>query len=95
MVCIEHFNPDKLKLRLSTKKLASGNFQVKFQVSDAEVQCFYGYVLAEPGTTLKHVVSSIKRKISNKGTLDSSSRVHLYSMNQIRNSKDTILIFND
>ena len=50
----------KRKLKLETKKLLSGKYQVKFYILDGSDTDQYGYVLAEPDTTLKEVVHKIQ-----------------------------------
>ena len=91
----EELNSENMKLKLSTRKLKSGNFQVKFEVSNEEVEHCYGYVLAKPGTTLKHVVGSIQQKILTQEARGDAPYVHLFSLDRRPRKMDDILIFND
>lgn len=52
-------------IRLSSKKLRSGRFQVHFSVGQPEQ--FYGYLLAEPQTPLREVMLKIHRHVGDAG----------------------------
>lgn len=52
---------DTQQLRLKSKRLASGRYQVAFSLGHPEV-C-YGYVLAEPRTPLRDVMEKIQRHV--------------------------------
>ncbi len=54
----------KNKLKLETKKLNSGKYQVKFYVLNSESDNKYGYLLAEADMTLKEVVFMIHDSLS-------------------------------
>ena len=47
------------KLKLSSKRLRSGKYQVKFYLSKPENNGFYGYLLTSGGTSVKDVVARI------------------------------------
>ena len=76
------------KIRLESKKLASGRCQVKFFIREGQDEK-YGYVLTEPKTLLKEVVSKIVLKMRN-GHLQNHS--HLFALGTRQLSQD-ILIF--
>lgn len=50
-------------LHLETKRLQSGNFQVRFELKYPEGFTKSGYLLAGPGITLKEAVLEIKRSV--------------------------------
>ena len=50
------------KLKLSSKKLKSGKCQIKFELLQADLPSFYGYLLAEGNTPLREVVLTIYEK---------------------------------
>ena len=78
----------KGKIRLETKKLKSGRCQVKFFIKDGSYEK-YGYILAEPKTLLKEVVSKIDTKMRN-GHFQNHS--HLFALGTKQLNQD-ILIF--
>jgi hypothetical protein len=51
----------KYKLKIVTKKLSSGRFQVRFTSSTRHNGFdFYGYILVDPKTTLKETIHKIE-----------------------------------
>lgn len=52
---------DAQQLRLKSKKLSSGRYQVEFSFGQPEV--YYGYVLAEPRTPLRELMQKIERHV--------------------------------
>lgn len=51
-------------LQIESKRLQSGNFQVKFNLKFEDGIHKKGYVLAKPGITLKEVVSEIQKNLT-------------------------------
>ena len=47
------------KLKLSSKRLKSGNYQVKFYLTKPEHKGLYGYLLTSGGTSVRDVVTRI------------------------------------
>ena len=47
------------KLKLSPKRLKSGNYQVKFYLTKPQHKGLYGYLLTSGGTSVKDVVTRI------------------------------------
>lgn len=47
------------KLKLSSKRLKSGKYQVKFYLTKPEHEGLYGYLLTPGGTSVKEVVTRI------------------------------------
>ena len=62
-----HFSVgEKYKLKITSKRLSSGNYQVKFVMKAFdEVESFYGYLLVKPRTTLKDAVQTIENQLDN------------------------------
>lgn len=52
------------RLRLSSKRLKSGNLQVRFDVSSLTGLSRYGYLLARPNTPLREVVEKIINELN-------------------------------
>jgi len=68
------------KLKLCSKKLKSGKFQVRFHASrHSDGHDLYGYILAEPKDTLKRVVTTIKSRLNLMEETSQLSQKELYS----------------
>ena len=81
-----NFSDLKNKLRLETKKLNSGRYQVKFYVVNGGPAYKYGYMLAEADMTLKEVVLKI-----HDGLCQNNDYGYLNMINPQK--KDQILFF--
>ena len=71
--------PSKYNLKLFSKKLSSGNYQIRFQAALPEDKSMYGYMLVQPGTTLKSVVQRIMAKLK-KAHRSDFQQEHLYAL---------------
>ena len=79
-------------LKLKSKRLDSGRFQVNFATRGFSQEC-YGYLLAEPKTSLREVVEKISRHI---GAMQSSDRYYqrnLFSLKNREVNSGKILVF--
>lgn len=79
------------KLKIETKRLQSGKFQVNF--CTGHDGGYYGYLLAEPQTSVTDIISKISRHIS---AFDNSERYfqrNLFSLGRHKTNKGRILIF--
>jgi hypothetical protein len=79
------------KLKIETKKLQSGRFQVNF--STGHDGGYYGYLLAEPQTAVSEILSKINRHIA---AFDNSERYfqrNLFSLGNRKATSGRILIF--
>ncbi|MBX2916525.1 MAG: hypothetical protein KF856_14745 [Cyclobacteriaceae bacterium] len=79
------------KLKIETKKLQSGRFQVNF--STGNDGGYYGYLLAEPQTAVSEILSKINRHIA---AFDNSERYfqrNLFSLGNRKANSGRILIF--
>lgn len=55
---------EKYKLRITSRRLSSGNYQVKFIMRESdEIESFYGYLLVKPKTTLKYTIQTIENQL--------------------------------
>ena len=59
MLQIAKWTSQDYKLKLSSKRLKSGKYQVKFYLTRPENNGFYGYLLTSGGTSVKDVVTRI------------------------------------
>jgi|GEM_PF-404687 len=69
------------KLKLKSKKLDSGRFQVNFS-TEGFVMDYYGYVLAEPQTSLRSVVEKIQKHVSAMSCSDKYFQPNLFSLDR-------------
>ena len=63
---------DGLKLKIKSKKLNSGKYQVNFSTEGIE-QTYYGYLLAEPKTSLSEVIEAIAEEVKSKSIYTAAS----------------------
>ena len=81
------------KLRLQSKRLHSGRFQVKFFVSDYSQRPLYGYLLADPKSTLKEVVERIRHGLTGESPTGYKKLGGWEFYNQRSNKDNQLLIF--
>ena len=55
---------DHYKLRITSKRLKSGNYQVKFFATVQNEKTLYGYLLVEANETLKRVIQKIRERLA-------------------------------
>ena len=73
---------DYYKLRISSKKLNSGRFQVKFFATVRQDKQLYGYVLVEAEETLKSVISRIRKRLKLLDRDAEYAHLHLFNVGQ-------------
>ena len=83
---------DTHKLRLKSKKLSSGRFQINFS-TEGVANGFYGYLLAEPKTSVTEVIEKIGRHINAMAKTERYFQRNLYSFGNRQNNSGRILIF--
>ncbi|WP_425391366.1 hypothetical protein [Ekhidna sp.] len=71
---------DYYKLRISSKKLQSGRYQVKFFATIRGEKELYGYVLVEAEETLKSVITRIRRKLKELDKSIEYRHFHLFNV---------------
>lgn len=76
-------------LKLKSKKLKSGNYQVKFYLDSDNGKTKYGYLLAEPRTPVREVVERIYEKLMNS-TVDVRHQ-HLLSLGKVVQEREVML----
>ncbi len=80
------------KLRLKSKKLMSGKFQVNFSTEGIQPN-FYGYLLAEPFTPLQEVIDKINRHVDSMNDRPKYFQRNLFSLGKKEINSGRILIF--
>ncbi len=83
---------DSFKLKLTSKRLHSGRFQVNF-TTYAFSQEFYGYLLAEPKTPVREVVEKISRHVDAMKCSERYLQRNLFSLTHREANTGRILIF--
>lgn len=80
------------KLRLKSKKLESGKFQVNFS-TEGFVMDYYGYLLTEPKTSLREVVEKIQRHLGAAQSSDTYHQPNLFSLKKREVNSGRVMIF--
>jgi hypothetical protein len=86
------FSDMEFKLKLKSKKLGSGRFQVQFATEGFRSD-FYGYLLAEPKTSLREVVEKIQRHLGAAQTTDRYLQPNLFSLGSRHVNSGRVMIF--
>lgn len=81
-----------MKLRLTSKRLSSGRFQVNFSAEGFQQPC-YGYLLADPQSTVSDVVDKISRHVRAMQQKDSYFQRNLLSLHSRNVHSGRILLF--
>ena len=81
-----------MKLRLTSKRLSSGRFQVNFSAEGFHQPC-YGYMLADPKSTVTDVVDKISRHVKAMQCKDSYFQRNLFSLYSRNVNSGRILLF--
>ena len=81
-----------MNLRLSSKRLSSGRFQVNFSAEGFE-QSFYGYLLADPESLVTDVIEKIRRHVLAMQNRDSYFQRNLLSLRARNVHSGRILLF--
>ncbi len=80
------------KLKLTSKKLKSGKFQVNFSTVGFSNE-YYGYLLAEAKTSVTDVIEKINRHVSAMQCSDRYYQRNLFSLSKKEINSGRILIF--
>ena len=80
------------KLRLKSKRLGSGRFQVNFS-TEGFMADYYGYLLTEPQTSLREVVEKIQRHLGEVQTTDKYFQRNLFSLGKREVNSGRVMIF--
>ena len=84
---------DHYRLKISSKKLSSGRFQVKFYATVKEDRELYGYLLVEPEESLKRVVSKIRERLNVLNHSIEHHHFHLHDLGHHVQTDPNFLIF--
>jgi len=84
---------DHYGLKISSKKLMSGRFQVKFYATVKESKELYGYLLVEPEDSLKYVVGKIRERLDILNHAVEYRHFHLYDLGTENQEDPNFLIF--
>lgn len=92
-----HYNDlildERYKLRITSKKLKSGNYQVKFFASVNERKNLYGYLLVGADETLKGVIQKIKSRLRLLDLKDEARQFDLYNLRADAVQEPNFMIF--
>jgi hypothetical protein len=80
------------KLKIKSKKLDSGKFQVNF-ATDGFSDNYYGYVLADSQTPVREVVEKIQRHLEAMQTSDRYFQPNLFSLGRREVNSGRVMIF--
>jgi alkanesulfonate monooxygenase SsuD/methylene tetrahydromethanopterin reductase-like flavin-dependent oxidoreductase (luciferase family) len=80
------------KLKISSKKLLSGRFQINFSTGGFE-EDYYGYMLAEAKTPVREVVEKIGRHLDALNQSDKYFQRNLFSLGKREPNSGRVLIF--
>ncbi len=81
-----------MKLKLKSKRLSSGRFQVNFSAEGFDQPC-YGYLLADPTSTVTDVIEKISRHVRAMQSKDSYFQRNLLSLHSRNVHSGRILLF--
>jgi len=84
---------DYYNLKITSKKLSSGRFQVKFFATIKDDKQLYGYVLVEPSETLKSVINKIRKRLKILDQTHEYQHFHLYDIRKKSQDNPNFLIF--
>jgi len=83
---------NSLKLKIQSKKLNSGRYQVNFS-TDASSCHYYGYLLAEPQTSVTDIIEKINRHLVAFNNEERYFQRNLFSLGNRKINSGRILIF--
>jgi hypothetical protein len=83
---------DSPKLKIQSKKLNSGRYQINFS-TDANSCNYYGYLLAEPQTSVSEIIEKISRHLQAVNNEERYFHRNLFSLGRRKVNSGRILIF--
>jgi hypothetical protein len=81
-----------LKLKLKSKRLNSGRYQVNFSTHGLS-QEYYGYLLTEPQTSVREVIEKIGRHVDAMQVSERYYQRNLFSIQKRQINSGRILVF--
>lgn len=85
---------DYYKLRIASKKLSSGRYQVKF-FAVIQKKELYGYLLVSAEETLKSVIKKIRKRLKEIDLREDYRYIHLNNSTNEFLKEPNIMIFNN
>jgi hypothetical protein len=82
------------KIRIYSRKLPSGNFQVKFYLTTQKGNPYYGYMLVESGKSVRQVMEILFDKLKEIDQPDMYYHKHLFKVGTKSDYDPTFMIFN-
>lgn len=86
---------DYYHLKISSKRLQSGRYQVKFFATVRSKKDLYGYALVEADETLKSVVTKIKKRLHVLDKSQEYRQLHLYHIGEALTTEPNLMIFEE
>lgn len=83
---------DAVKLKIESRRLNSGRYQVNFS-TDASPCAYYGYLLAEPNTSVTEIIQKISRHLQAFNNEERYFQRNLFSLGKRKINSGRILIF--
>jgi hypothetical protein len=80
------------KLKIKSKKLESGRFQVRFSTEGFRSD-YYGYLLTEPSTSVREVVEKIQRHLVKIQDINRYFQPNLFSLGRRQTSSGRVWLF--
>ncbi len=84
---------DHYKLRITSKKLKSGNYQVKFFASVKKQRELYGYLLVGADETLKNVIKKIRQRLHSIDLNEDGKYFDVYNLRNEAIHEPNFMIF--
>lgn len=84
---------DYYKLKITSKKLTSGRFQVKFFATIKDEKRLYGYLLVEASETLKSVIAELRKRLRILEQAHDYQHFHLYDIGRESQDEPNFMIF--
>ena len=82
------------KIKIHSKKLPSGNCQVKFYLTTLNGNPYYGYILVDSTKTVHYVIETILKKLDGIDQPDEYYHKHLYNVGTRSIFDSTFIVFN-
>ena len=83
------------KLKLHSKKLASGKCQIKFHWNGKNMDPVYGYLLTDGDRTFRDVIREIRREVDKVRKPDWYYHRHLYQLGYPPEYRRDLIIYKD
>lgn len=84
---------DQYKLRITSKKLKSGSYQVKFFASVQRKRELYGYLLVGADETLKNVINKIRGRLRSLDIEEDKRYFDVYNLRSETVHEPNFMIF--